>query len=94
MFRSACRLSSHRIIGIRYHSTAEILYHKRADEYLDGLLEYLEIIGDDNEIKGFDILYSTGVMTLTLGEKGTFVLNKQPPNRQLWLSSPISYELF
>ena len=24
------------------------------------------------------------------GDKGTFVLNKQTPNRQLWLSSPVS----
>ncbi|KAF9588008.1 hypothetical protein IFM89_006887, partial [Coptis chinensis] len=27
---------------------------------------------------------------LKLGNLGTFVLNKQTPNRQLWLSSPVS----
>lgn len=31
----------------------------------------------------------SGVLTLTM-PKGTYVLNKQPPNRQLWLSSPVS----
>ena len=31
-----------------------------------------------------------GVLTLRMGAAGTFVLNKQTPNRQLWLSSPIS----
>lgn len=25
-----------------------------------------------------------------MGDKGTYVLNKQPPNRQIWLSSPVS----
>jgi hypothetical protein len=31
-----------------------------------------------------------GVLTVALGgEKGTFVVNKQTPNRQIWLSSPV-----
>lgn len=30
-----------------------------------------------------------GVLTITMPQ-GTYVINKQPPNRQLWLSSPIS----
>ena len=29
-------------------------------------------------------------MTITFPPAGTYVLNKQPPNRQIWLSSPIS----
>ncbi len=29
-------------------------------------------------------------MTLAVGRHGTYVLNKQPPNKQIWLSSPIS----
>ena len=29
-------------------------------------------------------------MTLALPPAGTYVLNKQPPNKQIWLSSPIS----
>lgn len=33
----------------------------------------------------------SGVLTLNLGEKnGTYVVNKQPPNKQIWLSSPLS----
>lgn len=31
-----------------------------------------------------------GVLTLVFPPAGTYVLNKQPPNRQIWLSSPIS----
>lgn len=30
------------------------------------------------------------MLTLILGDKGTYVVNKQPPNRQIWLSSPFS----
>lgn len=29
-------------------------------------------------------------MTLVLPPHGTYVINKQPPNRQIWLSSPVS----
>jgi frataxin len=31
-----------------------------------------------------------GVLTLTFPPIGTYVINKQPPNKQIWLSSPIS----
>lgn len=45
---------------------------------------------DDDNDDGLDISTSQGVLTLRLGAKGTFVLNKQTPNRQIWWSSPIS----
>ena len=31
-----------------------------------------------------------GVLTLIFPPHGTYVLNKQPPNKQIWLSSPVS----
>ena len=31
-----------------------------------------------------------GVLTLALGDKGTYVMNKQAPNKQIWSSSPVS----
>ncbi|KAH8548779.1 hypothetical protein BGW37DRAFT_514448 [Umbelopsis sp. PMI_123] len=69
-------------------STGE--YHKVADHTLEEILEVLETIGDERDIDGFDVEYSQGVLTLKLGSKGTYVLNKQPPNKQIWLSSPRS----
>jgi frataxin len=33
----------------------------------------------------------SGVITLDLGQHGTYVINKQPPNKQIWLSSPVRY---
>ena len=32
----------------------------------------------------------SGVLNLTIPPNGSYVLNKQPPNKQIWLSSPIS----
>ncbi|KAJ3089140.1 Mitochondrial chaperone Frataxin [Quaeritorhiza haematococci] len=66
------------------------VYHKLADETIETMLEYFEALGDEIEIDGFDVTYSSGVLTLKLGEPGTYVINKQPPNKQIWLSSPIS----
>lgn len=31
-----------------------------------------------------------GVLTVKLGSHGTYVINKQTPNRQIWLSSPLT----
>ncbi|KAK4111077.1 Frataxin [Canariomyces notabilis] len=64
-------------------------YHTIADEYLDRLLSRLEEIQDERE--EVDVEYSSGVMTVTFGQDvGTYVINKQPPNKQIWLSSPKS----
>ena len=30
------------------------------------------------------------MLTVNLGEHGTYVINRQPANRQIWLSSPSS----
>ncbi|KAL2258018.1 hypothetical protein VTK26DRAFT_8834 [Humicola hyalothermophila] len=62
-------------------------YHTVADEYLDKLLTRLEELQDERE--DVDVEYSSGVLTVNLGEGvGTYVINKQPPNKQIWLSSP------
>ncbi|KAG0349735.1 Mitochondrial chaperone Frataxin [Podila minutissima] len=65
-------------------------YHTVSDAAMDRMVEYFEDIGDEHEIPGYDVEYQSGVMTLKLGDKGTYVVNKQPPNKQLWLSSPTS----
>eukprot|EP00127_Corallochytrium_limacisporum_P006681 Clim_evm60s232 gene=Clim_evmTU60s232 len=66
-------------------------YNKYADECLEALcadFEDLENIVSSHE---FDVQYSSGVLTMILGDdKGTYVINKQTPNRQIWLSSPKS----
>jgi len=65
-------------------------FHSIANETLDHLQEKIEAYGEDLDVDGFDLDYSDGVMTVRLGDLGTYVINKQTPNRQLWLSSPVS----
>ncbi|XXG78001.1 hypothetical protein AAC387_Pa08g2034 [Persea americana] len=64
--------------------------HRLADETIQDLQEKFEEYGDCIQIDGLDIDYGNQVLTLKLGSLGTYVLNKQTPNRQIWLSSPAS----
>ncbi|KAL2755413.1 hypothetical protein ACRALDRAFT_1051179 [Sodiomyces alcalophilus JCM 7366] len=63
-------------------------YHELADSYLDVAVARLEDLQEVRE--GLDVEYANGVLTLTVPEIGTYVINKQPFNKQIWLSSPIS----
>eukprot|EP01132_Coremiostelium_polycephalum_P003606 gene3606-4490_t len=65
-------------------------YHKYADHEIEHFVEKLEGLGQEQDISGFDIESSDGVLTLKLGVLGTYVINKQTPNKQIWWSSPIS----
>ncbi|KAG9452617.1 hypothetical protein H6P81_005521 [Aristolochia fimbriata] len=65
-------------------------FHRLADSTLNDLQEKLEEYGDSVQIDGYDVDYGNQVLTVKLGTLGTYVLNKQTPNRQIWLSSPIS----
>ena len=37
-------------------------------------------------------LPQSGVLTVKVGDHGTYVINKQTPNKQIWLSSPTRYD--
>ncbi|THH05101.1 hypothetical protein EW145_g5039 [Phellinidium pouzarii] len=65
-------------------------YHQLSDATMDTLLESLENLIDSLGNSDYEVEYSSGVLTLSLGGKGTYVVNKQPPNKQIWLSSPFS----
>ncbi|KAI0900702.1 mitochondrial chaperone Frataxin [Annulohypoxylon nitens] len=67
-------------------TTAE--YHKLADAYLDSVLNQYEEKQD--EIGDIDVEFSSGVMTVKIPDSGVYIINKQPPNKQIWLSSPVS----
>merc|ERR1719391_1500895 len=58
----------------------------------EATLEYLsECVETFPDIASrFDIVLSQGVLTIKCGSHGTFVINKQGPNKQIWLSSPFS----
>jgi len=71
------------------HLTIE-RYHELSDTTMNILLESLENLLDGLGRSNYEVEYHSGVLTLVLGDKGTYVINKQPPNKQIWLSSPFS----
>lgn len=57
-----------------------------AEKTLEGLFDALdEAIGDDADV---DI--ENGILTVELEDGRQYVINKHTPNKQIWLSSPIS----
>ncbi|XP_011490893.1 frataxin, mitochondrial [Oryzias latipes] len=71
---------------------SEAAYEKLAEETLDALAEFFEDLADE-DVAGeeLDVLFSSGVLTVKVGgDYGTYVINKQTPNKQIWLSSPTS----
>ena len=63
-------------------------FESSADTFLESLEEKLEILEESEALQ--DICYSQGVLTIDMGIEGVWVINKQSPNKQLWLSSPKS----
>nr|QFP40045.1 frataxin [Halisarca dujardinii]QSX72233.1 frataxin [Halisarca dujardinii] len=70
----------------------DLKYSKVADETLEELSDFFENLGDTGLCPSdYDVEFGSGVLTVTVGHgKGTYVINKQAPNKQIWLSSPIS----
>lgn len=57
-----------------------------ADQMLNHLSDTIDaILGDD-----VDVELQGGILTLSLDGGGQYVINKHAPNRQIWLSSPVS----
>ncbi|XP_071941520.1 frataxin, mitochondrial-like [Antedon mediterranea] len=67
-------------------------YEKLAENTLNEIEENFERVGEHESCPSdFDISSADGVLTVRLGKDcGTYVINKQTPNRQIWLSSPFS----
>ncbi|KAL1413666.1 hypothetical protein Q8F55_001445 [Vanrija albida] len=65
-------------------------YADLADADMDTLHEAIEVLVEDFGAANWEVEYSSGVMTVTLPPVGTYVINKQPPNHQIWVSSPVS----
>jgi len=72
---------------------SDLEYEEVSEETLESLCDAWEEIGDtfNNLSHDFDVGYSSGVLTVKLGGTlGTYVINKQTPNKQIWFSSPTS----
>ncbi|MBM3534924.1 MAG: iron donor protein CyaY [Alphaproteobacteria bacterium] len=67
-------------------SLDEPSFVRLADETLKYLLATIEdALADD-----LDIDLEGGILTIRLEAGGIYVINKQAPNRQIWLASPAS----
>nr|CAI5826651.1 unnamed protein product [Callosobruchus analis] len=67
------------------------LYEKVCEETLESLTEFFEeLVETHDKLATGDVSYSSGVLTVNLGNFGTYVINRQSPNKQIWLSSPTS----
>ncbi|EEQ33631.1 putative ferroxidase [Microsporum canis] len=81
------------LIGVKQTPEASHIsesdYRDRSEEYFNVLLAEIERTQEEagSEVEAE---YSAGVLNVTVPGIGTYVLNKQPPNKQIWLSSPIS----
>ncbi len=61
-------------------------FERRAAEILDSLFEQIEDqLGD-----WLDVEMSGGILHIELPDGGAYVVNKHGPNREIWVSSPIS----
>jgi frataxin len=63
-------------------------YHEHSEHYLNILMAELERVQEEGS--EVEAEYSAGVLSIIAPGIGTYVLNKQPPNKQIWLSSPLS----
>lgn len=87
----------------RYHALADttmVSLLERLEELLDDIandsfeVDYhvscgLPTLAHDTKPQRTSL--QSGVLTLNLGSNGTYVINKQPPNKQIWLSSPVRF---
>lgn len=65
-------------------------FHGVANGLLENLHEAMDTLVENEDLPDSDVEYAQGVLTVRLGPNGTYVYNKQTPNRQIWMSSPIS----
>lgn len=79
-------------VGYSEHVLSSVQYEKICEETLDSLTEYFEeLVEAATHLPDADVSYGDGVLTVVFGEPyGTYVINRQTPNKQIWLSSPTS----
>ncbi len=82
----------HRINGLQslnrpFSFTSESHFHSKADAALQSIHDRIGALEDEYEI---EVSMSQGVLKIETPNSGTWVLNKQAPNQQIWWSSPKS----
>jgi len=57
-----------------------------ADKTLESFMDAIEAVLGDQA----DVDLESGILTIELDTGGQYVINKHAPNRQIWMSSPVS----
>ncbi|XP_055940224.1 frataxin, mitochondrial-like [Argiope bruennichi] len=70
--------------------SSSVEYEQVSEETLQSLGDRFEEILEDSDLIDWDVTYSNDVLTISLNNHGVYVINKQSPNKQIWLSSPFS----
>uniref|UniRef100_A0A7S1NTD8 ferroxidase n=1 Tax=Eutreptiella gymnastica TaxID=73025 RepID=A0A7S1NTD8_9EUGL len=66
-------------------------YLQQCDDALESIHNVVDELSDGKLSDHVDdIIYDSGVLSIQLKNVGTYVLNRQAPNKQIWLSSPVS----
>ncbi|KAL3866432.1 hypothetical protein ACJMK2_043729 [Sinanodonta woodiana] len=72
------------------------LGEKQFEDLVEDTLDSLAVLFEDLPERfkcppEYDISFGNGVLTVKISQTwGTYVINKQSPNKQIWLSSPLS----
>ncbi|KOB74952.1 putative frataxin, mitochondrial [Operophtera brumata] len=90
--RNSCQYSTTTSDDPQSETVDPAIFEEICNETLESLTDYFEELVDDApNLKRADVTYSDGVLTVSLGSNyGTYVINRQSPNKQIWLSSPVS----
>ena len=85
-------LTCSKILPRASYSTKTFDYETVSFETLDSLCEFFDDLAETYDVSDYyDVIFDNGVLTVKVSrEVGTYVLNKQSPNKQIWLSSPVS----
>ncbi|CCU82921.1 unnamed protein product [Blumeria hordei] len=87
--KSSVSISSSNIASVIPADIGLEKYHELADSYLSKLYDKIEQYQEEND--SIDCEFSkAGILTIIIPSNGVYVINKQTPNKQIWLSSPIS----
>lgn len=68
-----------------------LAYHAAADETLETILDAVDDL--DQQRDDVECELASGVLTITCWD-GSWVINKQAPNKQIWVSSPLRCDIF
>ncbi|HLO76476.1 MAG TPA: iron donor protein CyaY [Magnetospirillum sp.] len=66
------------------------LDERRFAALADEVLEQLGDAVDDALGDEIDVDLQAGILTLSLSGGGQYIINKHAPNREIWMSSPVS----